>query len=143
MNKETIRIGDRVCTIYQSEMPKFLLVQPIDEHDLEVLDTEVETIQTLTETPFTLVAFEIKDWQSELTPWAAPAVFGKIPFGDKAFETLGFQAWNIGDSMSRTRCNVCLEDIHWLAFLPYGQVISPRDLMALPLSRHPSGIHNG
>ena len=90
MNKETIRIGDRVCTIYRSEMPKYLLVQPIDEHDLEVLDTEVEMIQTLTRTPFTLVAFEIKDWQSELTPWAAPAVFGKIPFGNKAFETLAF-----------------------------------------------------
>ena len=90
MNKETIRIGDRVCTIYQSEMPKFLLVQPIDEHDLEVLDKEFETIQALTQTPFTLVAFEIKDWQSELTPWAAPAVFGKIPFGDKASETLAF-----------------------------------------------------
>ena len=90
MNKETIRIGDRACTIYRTEMPKFLLVQPIDEHDLEVLDTEVETIQTLTRTPFTLVAFEIKDWQSELTPWAAPAVFGKIPFGDKALETLAF-----------------------------------------------------
>ncbi len=90
MNKETFRIADRACTIYRTEMPEYLLVQPIDEHDLEVLDTEVETIQTLTKMPFSLVAFEIKDWQSELTPWAAPAVFGKIPFGDKAVETLAF-----------------------------------------------------
>lgn len=90
MNKETIRIADRVCTIYRSEKPEYLLLQPIDEHDLEVLDTEVETIMTLAKKPFTLVAFEIKDWQSELTPWAAPAVFGKIPFGDKAVETLAF-----------------------------------------------------
>ena len=50
---------------------------------------------------------------------------------------------NNSNFMTRTLCDVCLEDIHWLAFLPYGQVISPRDLMALPLSRHPSGIHNG
>ena len=47
-------------------------------------------IQSLTNKPFTLVAFEIKDWQSELTPWTAPAVFGKVPFGDGAVATLSF-----------------------------------------------------
>ena len=32
----------------------------------------------------------IEDWNQELTPWAAPAVFGKIPFGDGANNTLAF-----------------------------------------------------
>ena len=32
----------------------------------------------------------IKDWNRELTPWPAPPVFGKIPFGDGAADTLEF-----------------------------------------------------
>jgi hypothetical protein len=115
MKKETVQIADRTCTIYKSEHPEYLLIQPIDEHDLEVLDNEVVVIQSLTNKPSTLVAFEIKDWQSELTPWTAPAVFGKtaskqeqrdacisyaereqtrpkvkIPFGEGAVATLSF-----------------------------------------------------
>ena len=90
MKKETILIADKTCIIYKSEQPEYLLIQPIDEHDLEVLDNEVATIESLTNKSFTLVAFEIKDWQSELTPWTAPAVFGKIPFGDGAVATLSF-----------------------------------------------------
>ena len=90
MKKDTVQISDRTCTIYKSEHPEYLLIQPIDEHDLEVLDNEVATIESLTNKSFTLVAFEIKDWQSELTPWTAPAVFGKIPFGEGASATLSF-----------------------------------------------------
>ena len=90
MKKETIQIADRTCIIYKSELPEYLLIQPIDEHDLEVLDNEVATVQSLTNKSFTLVAFEIKDWQSELTPWTSPAVFGKVPFGEGASATLSF-----------------------------------------------------
>ena len=90
MKKETVQISDRTCTIHKSEYPEYLLIQPIDEHDLEVLDNEVAVIQSQTNKPFTLVAFEIIDWQSELTPWTAPAVFGKIPFGEGAVATLSF-----------------------------------------------------
>jgi predicted alpha/beta superfamily hydrolase len=90
MKKDTVQIADRTCTLYKSEKPEYLLIQPIDEHDLEVLDNEVATIESLTNKSFTLVAFEIKDWQSELTPWTAPAVFGKVPFGEGASATLSF-----------------------------------------------------
>ena len=90
MKKETILIADKTCIIYKSEQPEYLLIQPVDEYDLDVLDNEVVAIQSLTNKSFTLVAFEIKDWQSELTPWTAPAVFGKIPFGDGAVATLSF-----------------------------------------------------
>ena len=90
MKKDTVQISDRTCTIYKSEQPEYLLIQPIDEHDLEVLDNEVATVQSLTNKSFTLVAFEIKDWQSELTPWTSPAVFGKVPFGEGASATLSF-----------------------------------------------------
>lgn len=90
IKKETIQIQGRNCSVFKSDKSEYLLIQPIDNHDLEVLDNEVSVIMSLADIPFTLVAFEVKDWQSELTPWAAPAVFGKIPFGDGAENTLSF-----------------------------------------------------
>ena len=67
-----------------------MLIQPIDEHDLELLDSEVEMIKTLSDKAFCLAAFMIKDWNQELTPWPAPPVFGKSPFGSGATDTLEF-----------------------------------------------------
>ena len=87
--QETI-VSGRTCFLYQDAEATHLLIQPIDEHDLEVLDQEVEAIKELSDKPFSLVAFMIKDWNQELTPWAAPPVFGKTPFGDGAEKTLEF-----------------------------------------------------
>ena len=90
MNRKEHAISDRTCFLYQDEAAKHLLIQPIDEHDLEVLDQEIETIKELSDKPFSLVAFMIKDWNQELTPWVAPPVIGKTPFGDGAEKTLEF-----------------------------------------------------
>ena len=90
MTKKEYTLSDRTCFLYQDEAAKHLLIQPIDEHDLEGLDQEVETIKELSDKPFSLVAFMIKDWNQELTPWVAPPVFGKTPFGDGAEKTLKF-----------------------------------------------------
>ena len=90
MTKNEISISRRSCFLYQDEAATHLLIQPIDEHDLEGLDQEVETIKELSDKPFSLVAFMIKDWNQELTPWAAPPVFGRIPFGSGAEKTLEF-----------------------------------------------------
>ena len=79
-----------MCFLYQDEAATHLLIQPIDEHDLELLDQEIEAIKKMSDKPFSLVAFMIKDWNQELTPWAAPAVFGKVPFGSGAEKTLEF-----------------------------------------------------
>ena len=90
MTKKEYTLSDRTCFLYQNEAAKHLLIQPIDEHDLEGLDQEVETIKELSDKFFSLVAFMIKDWNQELTPWGAPPVFGKTPFGDGAEKTLEF-----------------------------------------------------
>ena len=90
MTKNEISISRRLCFLYQDEAATHLLIQPIDEHDLEVLDQEVKAIKELSDKPFSLVAFMIKDWNQELTPWAAPPVFGRIPFGSGAEKTLEF-----------------------------------------------------
>lgn len=90
MNKETICISDRECVIYRQAAPSYLLIQPVDEHDLELMESEVAVIKELSDKHFTLVALKVWDWWSELTPWSAPPTFGKVPFGDKAGETLDF-----------------------------------------------------
>ena len=90
MIKNEISIDGRLCILYQDEAATHLLIQPIDEHGLELLDQEIEAIKKLSDKPFSLVAFMIKDWNQELTPWAAPAVFGKVPFGSGAEKTLEF-----------------------------------------------------
>ena len=90
MNRKEYAISDRTCFLYQDATAKHLLIQPIDEHDLELLDQEVEAIKELSDKPFSLVAFMIKEWNQELTPWVAPPIFGKTPFGDGAEKTLEF-----------------------------------------------------
>ena len=88
--KQTTIIQDRECFIWQQESPSFLLLQPVDERDLEQMDSEVAVIKELSDKRFTMVALKVRDWWSELTPWSAPPTFGKVPFGDKAGETLDF-----------------------------------------------------
>ena len=90
MTKKEYTLSDRTCFLYQDAAATHMLIQPIDEHDLELLDQEVEAIKELSDKPFSLVAFMIKDWNQELTPWVAPPIFGKTPFGDGAEKTLEF-----------------------------------------------------
>ena len=90
MKSEVINVSGKECYLYIQPGAKYLLIQPVDEHDLDLLDKEVELIHRLSDKPFTLAAFKVNDWNSELTPWPAPPVFGKIPFGDGAEETLDY-----------------------------------------------------
>ena len=86
--KQQLTIAERECSLYEEKDAAFLLLQPVDEHDLEGMDSDVETLKSLTDKPFSLLTVKVNDWQQELTPWKAPAVFGKVPFGDGAPETL-------------------------------------------------------
>lgn len=90
MAKNEINIGQKTCTIYEVENPEYILIQPVDEFDLKVLDHQVELMREAVDKPFLLVAITIEHWHDELTPWSAPAVFGKEGFGDQAKETLAY-----------------------------------------------------
>ena len=90
MRSEQI-IGGRHCFIYEDKEADIFLIQAVDEHDLGVLDREVEVIKELSsDMQFALAAFLIEDWNCELSPWAAPAVFGRNGFGGGAADTLTF-----------------------------------------------------
>ena len=84
MNKRETIISGRECILFDNASADCLLVQPVDDHDSELLEQEVKQIQALSDKPFSLVAFRVGDWNKELTPWPAPPVFGKVPFGDGA-----------------------------------------------------------
>ena len=65
-----------------------VLVQMVDDHDQKGLETEVEEIRNLTDKEFCLIAMRIPNWNIDLSPWKAPAVFGKADFGNGAADTL-------------------------------------------------------
>ena len=65
-----------------------LLIQPVDDYDLELIESEAAAIRQLTGRDFHLTAVRVRDWNRDLTPWEAPPVFGKEGFGNGAGETL-------------------------------------------------------
>ncbi len=82
--------GDDAAAGLNMRGPKFLLVQAVDDHDLEVLDSEADAIADEAGEPFVLAAFKVSDWNVDLSPWEAPAVFGDQDFGAGAEATLAF-----------------------------------------------------
>ena len=82
MNKSIEIITGKTCYIYDCGSDDVLLIQPVDDHDLEMLDSEVTEIERLAEnTGFTLAAFKVDDWNTDLSPWEAPPIFGNKDFG--------------------------------------------------------------
>ncbi len=65
-----------------------VLVQPVDEHELSAIENEMKQIAELTDKSFKLLAFKVDSWNDDLSPWKAPAVFGKDDFGGGADITL-------------------------------------------------------
>lgn len=65
-----------------------LLIQCVDEHDAETLDSEYNYIKEHTQASFMLLALKVKSWNGDLSPWKAPAVWGSEGFGDGAEDTL-------------------------------------------------------
>ena len=65
-----------------------VLVQMADDHDLAVLEKEAALIRELSGKAFRLIAVKVNDWNHDLSPWKAPAVFGNESFGDGAEHTL-------------------------------------------------------
>ena len=64
---------------------RIVLIEPI--HTEEGMEHEAHFIREMTDVDFSLRAVKV-DWFRDLSPWAAPAVFRNIPFGDGAPETL-------------------------------------------------------
>ena len=66
-----------------------ILIQPVDDHDLEGIENEFAMITNSCDLSLRLIAVSINNWNNDLSPWEAPAVFGKENFGGDASRTLG------------------------------------------------------
>ena len=76
------------CFEYGNKNAPIVLLQPVDDHDLDTVENEIAIIRDNTAEDFRMAAFKVGDWNKDLSPWKAPAVFGRDDFGDGAAETL-------------------------------------------------------
>lgn len=54
MIKKEITIAGKRCFVFADEEPEVLLLEPMDLHDLDFLDKEIETLKAGTARPFAL-----------------------------------------------------------------------------------------
>ena len=85
-----LKFGDRPCRIYGTDCAEYLLLQMTDEHELQHMDNEISAIAQGSAHSFLFAAVPVKNWNDELSPWEAPAVWGKESFGGDAADTLPF-----------------------------------------------------
>ncbi len=84
-------IAGRQVTLYADANPQYCLIQPVDKADESVLESQLTHLKSLIgDKPILFAAFKINDWNAELSPWPAPAVFGDATFGDGAQATLEY-----------------------------------------------------
>lgn len=65
-----------------------VLIQPVDNHDLAYIEKEAELIREAVGDDWCLTAVKVDNWNDDLSPWSAPAVFGNEDFGGHAGSTL-------------------------------------------------------
>lgn len=74
---------------YGDGSSKNVFIQLVDEHDLELMDSEAEAVRSLSaSSDWCIKVIPVSDWNQDLTPWGADPVFGTRRFGDGAPETL-------------------------------------------------------
>ena len=91
MFQESFPLTDKTCFLYGNPQPSHLLIQPVGAQDLSGgLEKEVACLKKMAGEDFLLAAFDIRNWNQELSPWEAPPVWGTEAFGNGAAETLDF-----------------------------------------------------
>jgi len=89
MTAQTMQIGNRPCRIYGEAHAEYLLLQMTGEHELQSMESEATAIAQSAHR-FLFAAIPVESWNDALSPWEAPAVWGKQGFGGKATDTLSF-----------------------------------------------------
>ena len=89
MSAQTMQIGNSPCRIYGEAHAEYLLLQMTGEHELQSMESEVTAIAQ-SAPHFLFAAIPVESWNDALSPWEAPAVWGKQGFGGNAADTLHF-----------------------------------------------------
>ena len=72
---------------YGNKNSKNILIQAIGNHEVNIIESEVQAINQST-IDYHLLAVKVEDWNVELSPWEADAVFGDKGFGAGASDTI-------------------------------------------------------
>ncbi len=73
---------------YGTPSAPIVLIQMVGDQDLASLEKEFLSIRENTGADFRFLALKVENWNSDLSPWSAPAVYGKEDFGGGAAATL-------------------------------------------------------
>ena len=65
-----------------------ILIQPTGEHEMASLENEVREIEKRTSKEFRFIATKVENWNDDLSPWKASAVFKTEDFCGGASKTL-------------------------------------------------------
>ena len=90
MNHKTSIINGRECFLSDAINPKYILIQTLGNHERGIFDRTTELIAESCGDPFVLAAFQVFDWNLDLTPWHDDAIDRKAEVGTKTGETLGY-----------------------------------------------------
>lgn len=87
----TIEVKGHNCHIIENGEPRVLLFWLMGEHEKNTLFSLYENIRKMSgRKDWWLAACEIKDWNRELSPWKAPAVFENQPFAGGGTRTINW-----------------------------------------------------
>lgn len=90
MSQKTSIINGRECFLSDAINPKYILIQTLGNHERGIFDRTTELIAESCGVPFVLAAFQVFDWNLDLTPWHDDAIDRKAEVGTKTGETLGY-----------------------------------------------------
>lgn len=91
MSVKTLKIESVNVHKFGADAAEFAIIQPIDARAAEDIAAEAEMIKRLAPNiDFSMYAFEVDDWNGDLSPWQADVDFAKQPFKGNAHATLDF-----------------------------------------------------
>ena len=85
-------IDNRPCMVFSMPEPRSLVLTTLGAHERKDFQTLAQMLTKQTSVPFVLAAFTISDWETELAPWADPALSQRPEVGTQALATLDFVA---------------------------------------------------
>jgi len=90
MNHRTCTIDGRECFISDSVQSQYILIQTLGNHERGIFDRTAQLISDACGVPFVLAAFQVFDWDLDLTPWHDDAINRKPEVGTKTGDTLRY-----------------------------------------------------
>ena len=90
MNHKTCTIDGRECFISDSVHPQYILIQTLGDHERSIFDRTAQLISEACGVPFVIAAFQVFDWDLDLTPWHDDAISRKPEVGTRTGETLRY-----------------------------------------------------